>query len=366
MSRSRSILARFSSLPWIRNDLYRRTILAGLCVVFALLAIWPRHYLARTQMSPQDSSGGLSGVLAQAGALVSLSALVGNHAPIEDDLVVARSNIVLKGVVELLNLYRGNDPDRWAFYELKIRHQVDISAIRGSILQVDVTDQNPVHAVVIATDFVRSIRDRLSDISREETALKQAIANNRMANATTRLADAQAALMRFQTENKLAAPEAELGANVSLLASLQGQFDAKEVQLNSARQFMTPDNIQLKSLSQELESLKAQIAHVQSSAGGEAGPTLQGITQKNAQYFNLLRNVQFASTLYEVYTKYLEEVRIDDLSAEVNVMTIEPPFVEPARQYNTLFLGLLIVTILSALFMEFYFYSPSPGGEFDK
>ncbi len=94
----------------------------------------------------------------------------------------------------------------------------------------------------------------------------------------------------------------------------------------------------------------------------ESGPTLAAMAQQSAQYLNLFRDEKFAEALYSVYTRFLEQVTVDELSANANMDVIEPPYVDPALQYNVPpASGLLALVLIFALAAEFYVARPPVG-----
>jgi capsule polysaccharide export protein KpsE/RkpR len=162
------------------------------------------------------------------------------------------------------------------------------------------------------------------------------------------------ALNAFREANKLPAPEAQLGAGVSLLAGLEGKLHAKQMELSSLQQVATNENIQVKVVQAEIVTLQGQIAKVRD----EGGQNLTALAQANTQYYNLYRDEKTAEILYQVYTRYMEELTIDELSARQGVDMIEPPFINPERQFNILSVGMLLLVILAALGAEFYLARP--------
>jgi tyrosine-protein kinase Etk/Wzc len=356
-----TIMAGILDSRWFRHPLRRRLSFLFVALILAVFCVWPRHYLAKAEMMPQDTGGGLSALLAQTGGMVNLGALLGNHQSIEADLTIARSQAVLRDVVTRLHLIGHSGYPSFQKAEVKLRRKIDVSAIRGSILQIRAQDVDPAFAQRFVAAYTVAIQDRLTALNLEQAAQKRTVANNRMAEATARLAAAQAAITRYQTANRLAAPEIQLGAAVGGLASLQGQLQAKQVALQTAQQFATQNNIQVKAMQNDIAGLQRQIAEAETAAAGAGGPTLANIALRSSEYFNLYRDEKFAETLFIVYSKYMEQVTIDELSANANMNVIEPPFIDPARQYNAAPIGLLILLILIAAAAEFYIAAPPVG-----
>ena len=333
-----------------------------LALVFAVLTLFPRNYSAETELLPQTTGGGLSSILQQAGgALLDLGSLTGNKQSIEADLTISRSFEVLRqAMLAIKPAYpnRIGDLNRTA---VKLKNHIGIIAIRGSIVQITVHDRDPAFAKDLAAALAHSLQNRLAQLSLTQASQKRTVTEDRLHSASDRLFRAQQALTEFRAVNHLAAPEQQLGAGVSVLAALQSQLQAREAALQALSQIATPQNIQYRQLQSEIAGLRAQIASAQKSVNGNSGFNLGAISQVNAQYLNLFRDERLADALFQVYTKYMEELTIDELSARQNMDIIEPPYVKPERQYNLPALALLVLTLLFAVLAELYTVRPPYG-----
>ena len=334
-----------------------------LALLLGGLTLWPRHYRAETELMPQDSGGGLSSALAQqgAGAILDLGALVGGKQSIEADLTIAKSHAVIIKVIDKLHLVGRPGFGTPQAAENKLKRKMDIIAVRGSILQITVRDADPAFAKAFAEAVATSIQDRLADLSLLQADQRRAVASNRLREANLRLATAQSALSRFQLANKLPSPETQLGQGLSRLAGLEAQLQAKELELNNLQQVATGNNIQVQVVQSAIAGLRQQIARAQNTTGDPLAPKISDITQANAEYFNIYREEQLATILQQVYIRYMEELEIDELSIHQNLNIIEPAYVDPKRQYNTIALALLIVVLMAAVAAEFYVVRPPVG-----
>jgi len=294
----RTIIGGVLDTEWFRSPLKRRLTFAVAAAILGVLSLYPQHYVAETQLMPQSSGGGLSTVLAQqsSGALLDLGALTGNTQSVEADLTIARSQAVIDGVVNQLHLVGmpGFRSRRQA--EAKLKHKLKILAIRGSILQIKAEDRDPAFAKALVAAAGEAVRNRLAEISLQQAAQKRAVATDRLADATTRLANAQTALNQFRVENKLPAPETQLGAGVGILAGLQSRLQAKQVELGALEEVNTGENIQVKLAQAEIASLQRQIAQAQS----QSGLGLAGMVSASTKYNDLYRDYTTAELLYQV------------------------------------------------------------------
>ncbi len=357
-----TILATLVTTPWFRRPWIRRGLFAGAAVIAALLCLWPRHYLAEADLLPEDSSGGLGAALSQGtgSALINLGSLIGNKQPVEADLTIARSEAVLLGTIHRLGPGLTRRYRTEAEAARRIRNKLMVESIRGSILQITVKDHDPAFAQALAAAAAQSIQTRLSEINLGQTEERRGVAMNRMADATRRLADSQRALEQFREAHHLAEPVQQLGVAVGLLASLQAQVQAKQIEISTLETFTTKDNIRLQTAQAELKSLQGQAEKAKSAAYPDISSP-EWLASEGATYFNLYRDERETETLYEVYRKYLEQVTIETLTSSQNMFLMQPAFVHPERQFNTAAVALLALIIVTAITLEFYIIAPPPG-----
>ena len=217
--------------------------------------------------------------------------------------------------------------------------------------------------MAVANDYVAAIRWRVGAISIEQAAQKKAVAEDRLKAATIDLAQSQEALDHFRATNKLAAPEIQLGAAVSLVTQLEANLHAEEAHLETLQHFATNDNIEVQAARTQVAALQGQIANAQASAPSAGVPSVGAMSPRITEYENLYRNEKFAEAEYEIYQRYLGTVTVEELSAGINMDLIEPPYVDLDRQYNASAVGALMLVILLGLFSEYYIFRTGPAGD---
>jgi hypothetical protein len=369
MTPPRTILGTVMQSPWMREPLKRRSILAVIAVVLAVFCVWPRPYLARAQLMPDNSGGGLASLLGQTGgggALASLGALVGGRQSIESDLTIARSLAVAEDAAKTLRqekllpaeVANKEGPDRAVS---ALRHKAEIEVVRGGILQVSVVDHRPDFAKALVSAYELAIRNRLEGLNIEQAKQKKAIAADRLADASINLARAQSELDRFRLANRLAEPQLELGAAVSLVSGLEARLAAQQAELATLEKFATNDNIGVQTARAEVEAIQGQIAAAEASAKSGPGSNVGQMRPIISQYENLYRSEKFAEAEYEIFKRYLDTVTVEQMSAGVSMNVVEPPYLDPDRQFNEHALAALLLLILVAVLAEFYIQRPPIG-----
>jgi len=357
-----SLLARTTAL--VRDARSRRIGYAALALILAALCVFPRPYVARAKLVPQDSNSvGLGSMMnALGGQLQGFAALLGGaKQPIDMYLAIGRSTEVTDDVVRRLKLvgpqgYASADAAR-----LALARKVDVHSLTGGIVEVEVRMHDGAKAQALTGAYVRAISDRITALGRDRVRRKRDVVQERFKEAATRVTTAEAALNGFRRRNNLAEPEAQLGSALSLRAGLEAQLQAKLVELETLQRFQGPDNPQLQSVQSEVASIRAQLARTAEAKVGVTGPNVAGLSQVSSEYLNLYRDYRFAQALYEVYARSSEEVAVETLASETasDVQVIEAPRLDADRKYNVPAVALLVLTILAALFTEVY--APATG-----
>lgn len=343
----------------------RRIGYAVVVLLLAVLCFFPRPYVSRAQVVPQDSSSsGLGAMLGTfgGGQLQSFAALLGgSHDSIDMYLAVSRSTEVTDAVIRQLKLVGPNGYASLTATEVALSHKVDVHSLTGGIIEVTVRGHDPQAALALSQAYVRAISDRLVALGQGRVELKRKVVTGRFKDASDRVAKTEAALNAFQRKNGLAAPEQQLGAQLALRTGLQAQLQAKQVELQTLGRFQSAQNPQLQAVQSEVASLQSQIAQSASPGSSGAGPNVAGLSALSSEYLNLYRDYRFAQALYEVYAQASEQVAVDQLAADTasDVQVIEAPHLDPDRKLNVPAVALLILVALAALFTEIY--APATG-----
>jgi len=367
---SRIERARRFAVETVTDPRRRRRAYAVIALLLAVLIFFPRPYVARAKLMPQDSNSfGLGSMLSSfGGQLQSFASLFGGaKQPIDFYLAVGRSAEVSDAVIHSLGLV--GPKGRYGSIQaarVALKRKVDVHSLTGGMLEVETKTHDAAESLALTTAHVRAITEQVNRLGRERIAHKQQIVRDRFNDASDRVVKSEAALNAFRRSNNLAEPEAQLGSALALRAGLEAQLQAKQVELQTAQRFQGPDNPQLQSIQSELASLRAQIAQTARPRLGAAGPNVAGLSEISTEYLNLYRNYRFAQSLYDVYSRSSEEVAVEALAAEseADMQVIEAPNLDAARQYNIPAVALLALLAIIAFFSEVY--APATGIDFAR
>ena len=356
-----------SAWHWVAEVRHRRLIYLVAAAVAAVLIFFPRPFVARAKIVPQDTSASAASTTTLLGALGSGSQSIGSlltgGRPSNDlYLIIGRSDTVKADVIRALHLV---GPDRQFGSEreasLWLDRKVDIHLLLGGVMEIETKLYDPGEAYRITVAYANAISRNLARFGRQIITNKKNILQQRFANSRRRVADAEAKFNAYRRANHLADPEAQLGAGLSARARLEGELQAKQVEYATLQQFRGPDSDELASLRGDIDGLRRELSRTTSPQTANIGPNVAGLTAIQLQYLTLFRDLQFQIQILNVYQRSSEQVEVEELAAESAsyIQVIDPAGIAPERQFNVWAIATLGGIILLALFTEWY--APASG-----
>lgn len=347
----------YASRP-LRRPWLRRAIFAVLLAVLAVLTFFPERYRAVMTLTPTDpSSLGLGAALGQLNAI---NTVFGTQAAVEISLKIANSVETRRAVTRKLDLVKRLDlrdeeaASRW------LARNVSIRSLRGGIVQVETFNRDAEFGRALVSAVTTELRNRLAEIARRQTAYKRDILIQLVSQANDRLTRAQAAYDLFRRRTRFANPGSAIDSIGERIPVLQAAIKAKEVELSAARQFATDDNITVKQILSEIAALRGQLGQFQALDPANSN-SLGRVVEESTQSQRLERELSVATSLYYNYRNYLAGTTVEDLTSLANVRILEEPFVDTARQLNTIPMVLFILVLLLGGGVEFYAMRPPVG-----
>ena len=341
----------------------RLILYAAAAAVLAVFCVFPQPYMSRAKVVPGDSSAaGIFGLSGGGGQIQNLASVFGDRSTTEVTLQLARSEAVAHDVIKRLNLAgadRAYATERNA--QVALQKHVDVHTLLGGIIEVETRAHDQQWSLDVTRAFVDALSDRVGNYVRSQVARKRRTVEERMNTAQERVAQAQAELQSFRTRNRLADPIAQLGEQLTVRAGLEGNLQAKLVELATLRATNGPENPRLRAVVGQVAAIRAQIAST--TAPGSEQPSLNvgSISAISLTYAKLYRNFIFAQGVYDVYARVTEEVAVQEIVAQdrAQLLIVDTPHIDAERYFNTVAVALLALLVALALFIELY--APATG-----
>lgn len=350
-----TIVGTIAGSSLFRDAWRRRIVLGVLTALLLLVSFFPERYRAASTLTPTDpSSLGLSGVLGQLGAL---NTVFGNQAAVEVSLKIGRSVFTRGVVIKQLNLI-----DRMGFRnELQasrwLEENVEISSLRGGIVQIECTNRDAQLAVDLVRTFTIALRSQLAQIAVRQTKYKREILVKLVKDASADLAKSQENYNNFRLSTRYSDPKFAIDSIGQRIPTIESSIKMKEVELNAARQFATDDNMSVQQIIAQIDALKTQLSQLQNVSTSESN-SIGSVVKQSTEADRLERELALSKSLYYNYRRFLEGTSVEDLTSAANIRVLEQPFIDTDRQYRLLPMVMAILLTLLALAIEFYQLRP--------
>jgi tyrosine-protein kinase Etk/Wzc len=362
----------------------KRKFLIRFCLVVAIIVgivsfLSPKTYEATAVILPtsQDSSGtslsGLASSLLGQSGLGGLISLGGSSSTSSDvfEAVLKSSDLT----ADVLNRY-----DYFTMMGVnKKGEEGSIKATIGSLnittskkdptISISVQSKDPVFASELANSYVKALDLYNQNNSFTSTGNLRKYLEQRMAEANSELDEAQKGLRDFQEKNMAVSINDQGQATLKVLAELEAQKVALEVQKSAKERFYKGSYSELEQLKSQIDALKKnidQLTYSQETAvplkdeGGKINfyIPLNSIPGLGFDESKLLLKVKAKTGVITLLTTQLEQAKLDEAKDMPTINVLEwsvPPDrpVKPKVALNivlsvvvSLFLGIFIVFIM--------------------
>jgi len=221
--------------------------------------------------------------------------------------------------------------------------QVSFDSTTG-ILSVEVKANTPQMAHNIAKEILsqsEELLNRMNDRVQSDTMQQ---ATREMERAEARYAKARKALTTFRTANSELDPMASAENQFKIIAQLEGKLSNLMVELETRKQFLKTDSVQVRMLQINLAELQQQMAFEKGKLTGNAGPE----TLRLMDEFESLRiENDFARNYYLSSLAAVETARVQSESKSVYLEAFQvPSTLDEAIYPNRPFSALLVVVVV--------------------
>jgi BexC/CtrB/KpsE family polysaccharide export inner-membrane protein len=270
--------------------------------------------------------------------------------------------------INLMNHFSNVDYDWWARIPENATREdllkywdnevINISFDSASgISKLVVTAFQPEMAQEISSLVLRINERFINNLSSEARADALKLAQDEVIKAEIELLSIRSRIANFNEKEKVISADQVAQAEQSIIASLKQQIATKEAELKSLSTFMQANSLKVRSLVNEINSLKKQVISQQAKwADPTTGKTVTRIVLDTEQ---LTSELAFAEKIYITAITSLKQAQLDASQKQRYLDIIVPPHLpdeslEPNRLYSTFtfFLACLMLWGILALLIS--------------
>jgi len=335
-----------------------RKKLIFLPVVAALISaaasfLLPNVYQASTKlMPPQQSQSSGAALLSQLGGVASLAGAAGGLKN-PNDLYIAmlKSRTIGNRLVERFDLKKRYDTESQEKARTRLFANTTVAAGKDGLITLEFEDKDQKFVAPLANAYIEELFRLTKVLAVTDAAQRRVFFEQQFEQAKNNLAKAEMSLKGAIDTRGVVSVDVESRAVLETVARLRAQISAKEIQLDAMRPFVTASHPDFQRINEELNSLRAEFSRLQN--GRQPGKTPDNIADTNSQgglqNIQLLRDVKYYQTLYEILAKQYEVARLDE-AKDPAVLQVLDPAVEPERKFKPKrFIIVLITTLLAAV-----------------
>jgi BexC/CtrB/KpsE family polysaccharide export inner-membrane protein len=208
----------------------------------------------------------------------------------------------------------------------------------SGISTLEVTAFDPSFAQKISTKILKINDDFINNLSSESRADALKFAQDEVIKAETQLLSVRTRLASFNEQEKVISADQAAQAEQAIVVSLKQQIATKEAELKQLSTIMQSNSLKVRSLINEIRSLKRQISAQQAKwANSGSGKTVTRMVLDTEQ---LKSELAFAEQLYLNAISSLKQAQIETTQKQSYLDIIVPPHfadesLEPDRIYST-------------------------------
>ena len=358
------------SLPaLVRVVRARRSVALGAaaCAILAGLLgalLWPVRFTARAVIvPPQQANSAGSALLSQLGALGIGAGIAGSSMRNPNDMQAAllRSRTVEEAMAkrfDLQHLYRCRHVStaikRWE------RMTSVETGVKDGLLRISVTDTSPVRAAELANGWVDEYEQLVAKLAITEAGGRRLFFSQQVEKARRDLAGAEDDFAHVQERTGVIEVQGQTRALFESAGLLRAKAAAKQVEIQGMRAYAADQNPQLERERDELSSLEAQLAALESGSAEADLVAPRGSEPAAAlTYARALREVKYREAMLEFVTRQFEAAEVDEARQgsvpQVVDAAIPPDMPSSPRWWWIVLLGFVLalpVAVLSAIAAE--------------
>ena len=290
----------------------------------------PNAYQATTKLlPPQQPQSGASALLSQLGGAAGLAGMGGLKNPGDLYIGILKSRTVTDNLVARFDLKMRYDTKSQEAARNRLQGSTVIVAGKDGMITVAVEDQDQKFVAGLANAYVDELQRLTRTLAITEASQRRVFFERQLETAKNNLAKVEMSLKGAMDTRGVISVDSESRAILETAARLKAQVSLKEIQLGSMRAFVTAQNPEFRRVTEELGSLRNELAKLEGGRAGVAQPSENN--QAGLDNIQLMRDLKYYQMLYELLAKQYEVARLDE-AKEPSLIQVLDPAVEPERK----------------------------------
>ena len=324
-------------------------LLVGVLAVVVVMLI-PAKYTASAHILPPVI--GQSSTLALLGGMGGGILGVGKN-PSDIYVTMIKSNAVEDELIKNFDLQRYYDQKYKVDTRKALEKDLNVKAGKEGLIEIEYTHRDPKQSAAVANGVVEALKNLNARLAITEAARRRVYFEHQLILAKDNLTDAEVSLKNYQQKTGVMQMEAQGGATLSQIATLEATITGKQVQLDGMKSFATKNNPDYFRVQHELEGLNSELAKLQSNSKGETSGVMiakNKIPETALEFAHHARDVKYYETLYEIMAKQFEMAKADEAKEGALIQVVDAA-TPPERRSSPKRSMIVLLSMVLAFFL---------------
>lgn len=327
--------------------------LAAACISSAVSMKVPNVYDASVKLlPPQQAQSSASMLLSQLGGLAGVAGAAGAlKNPADIYVAMLKSRTVADRMVDRFSLQTHYGTQSREKTRERLDANTSIVAGKDGLITVQVEDENQKSVAPLANGYVDELLRLTKTLAVTEASQRRLFFEQELERAKNNLVRSEVALKHAIDEHGVISVDTEGRGQLQTIARLRAAITEKEIVLNSMKAFVTVNNPEYRRTEESLSSLRSELSRLENGNhhAGSDDSSVDGDSSKGIKNIQLLRDVKYYETLYELLAKQYEAARLDEAKDSSVIQVLDPATTPERRSKPKRALIVLMSTILTGI-----------------
>ena len=339
------------------------TLFAVLSIAYALLAT--PIYQASTKIMPPTSNkqSQMMSMMAQAGLPSFATGLATDALGIKTpgDLFVglANSRTIQDKLIKRFDLMTRYESENLDLTRENLSNVTSAATdVKTGLINISVEDKDPSFAAQLANAYVEELQVFLEKIAISDAAQQRLFLEEQVKETQVNLLKAENEFTEYQKKTGILNAGQQASSLMSAIATFRARISAKEVELQAAETFASPNNPRIQKLRAEVKGLKEQIQKLEAQAteGSEESFNLNELPDAGMEYLRKMRDQKFYETLYGMLLSQFEQAKMAEAQEPAIIQVIDeavPPQLKAKPKRKQVVILATVLGFFLSIFMSF-------------
>lgn len=222
------------------------------------------------------------------------------------------------------------------------------------MISLSADNKDPRKAALLVNTFIEELQKKALQLNLTKAGTERQFLEKRLSVVKVDLKKAEEDLRLFQEKTRTLKADEQAKVAIESIAKLQAQIITTEVQLAAARQNLTDESPEIRTMLASLTQLKKQLAIMTGASGTGGGiPSIGSAPSIGIEYFRKLREFKTQEALFEQLTKQFELAKLNE-ARDVSALQVLDEAVAPTVKSTPKRSLIVILATVTAFFCSVF------------